>query len=710
MTDPGPLVVSVLARTGGDLDRALQSGVVEGADVLELRLDWLAATILDDPGRLEGWVRAAERPVIAAIHGDEGFGTFGGGPEERVALLRQAADAGAAFVDVDERFADAVGELPCPRILSTHAVPPALDALNETAARLEALRRDPADLIKLVPACGSAEEGLLVLDWLARREPRLTIAFGSGDAASFTRLLAPAFGGRFAYAAAPGLRSGLVPAAPGQLSVDHIRAVWPTGAPGPATVLSAVVGRPIDHSASPVVHGAALRSRGLDAMLVPVAPQELDALWRYPRIAERFAGLSVTAPFKSDALRHAESVDDVAKNIGAANTLVRTSGGIAASNTDAPGVRDALESRGPVPPGSVGLVVGAGGAARAAVHALLSLGGQVVVAARRIENAQDLAASFDSRVRGLALDSDELQALRPAVIVHATPLGTGGEGDAPVPSAHLRPGVLVLDAVYKPRMTSLLARAEENGATAISGVAWFLRQAWLQHVAIFGAEHLGAADETAALRAMEDALGGWLSKSAAHPIAALVGLRCSGKTTVGRCLAEITGARFIDLDEEIAHQGNAPSAGAIIERQGIKAFRVLEEQVLLAVLNEAEAHWDKTAQLTVLSTGGGAVESSTARAQLSARAWPVWLDAPLDLLRERLEKDASGGGRPPLLTRAEATSGCDEFQTLALRREGSYRQVARLRVAVDATTTPQALSQGIAHQWLHRPIFQRTSD
>ena len=96
---------------------------------------------------------------------------------------------------------------------------------------------------------------------------------------------------------------GLLPAAPGQLSVEHVRRVWPEGEPGADTGLAAVCGSPIDHSASPVTHGAALRAVGADAMLVPIDAETLDDVMDFAAADPRWAGLSVTAPHKAVAAR-----------------------------------------------------------------------------------------------------------------------------------------------------------------------------------------------------------------------------------------------------------------------------------------------------------------------------------------------------------------------------------------------------------------------
>ncbi len=137
-------------------------------------------------------------------------------------------------------------------------------------------------------------------------------------------------------------------------------------------------------------------------------------------------------------------------------------------------------------------------------------------------------------------------------------------------------------------------------------------------------------------------------------VLALVGLRCSGKTTVGRALAERTGADFVDLDQVVASRTGLRSAGEVIEACGLERFRDLEEQALNDVLASA-------ARPLVLSTGGGVVVRAASRERLGQGATVAWLRAPLALLRQRMAAD-HGTSRPRI------TAG-DEDEFISLERE-----------------------------------------
>ena len=455
------------------------------ADLIEVRLDRIG-----HPGKekLRAFVKQAKKPVIVACHGREAFGEGEHDPGELCELLHDAAEAGARFVDVDWSLALELGEVkaPCHRIVSRHV-------LDETPADLEGLHEEvkevlgEGDVTKIVTHATSCEDGLRLLRWLATTKG--VVAFCSGAAGSFTRLLAPVFGSPFTYCASarmPGERDGM-PTAPGQWRVNDFLAALPPGGISQETAIFGVVGNPIGHSLSPRVQGMALKAAKLDAVYVAFEPRTLAGFLELAE-APNFRGLSVTAPFKEEAFRLSGGHDEASKQTRAVNTLLRERAGWKGANTDVSAVRETLaqafhlHARTPGRPRSAAeahvLVLGAGGAARAAAHAARSLGARETVTGRRPEPAQVLARELGcehgawSAIPTLAYD----------VLVNATPVGSGpaGNGSTPIPLDWLRPGVLVLDAVYSPIRTALLAATHARGGTAVPGAEWFVRQAALQ--------------------------------------------------------------------------------------------------------------------------------------------------------------------------------------------------------------------------------------
>jgi shikimate dehydrogenase len=235
----------------------------------------------------------------------------------------------------------------------------------------------------------------------------------------------------------------------------------------------AVLGHPVAHSRSPAMHGAALVELGLGGEwsyeAIDLAPDEFEPEVR-AMPGEGFVGANVTVPHKGAALALADTLSETTREIGAANTLSFAGGGIRADNTDAQGLLDAL----PESPGDKrALVLGAGGAARAAVWALLREGAVVDVWNRTALRAEHLCAELG----GVATEAPEQAAYE--LIVNTTSVGLGGEGpfaELPLAAGGFAAGQTVVDLVYGERPSRLLAAAESAGAAAIDGIEVLVRQ------------------------------------------------------------------------------------------------------------------------------------------------------------------------------------------------------------------------------------------
>jgi shikimate dehydrogenase len=231
-----------------------------------------------------------------------------------------------------------------------------------------------------------------------------------------------------------------------------------------------LVGNPVGHSLSPPMHEAAYEALGMDARYVTFEPDP-GALEAALRGADALgvAGLNVTIPFKRDALELVDP-DDLARRIGAVNTVDFSTDPPRGYNTDAEGVRRAFEHHGVDLDGREAVVVGAGGAGRAVAFALADAGAAVHVANRTVERATGLAEAVPGATGG---GLDTLDRMREAdVLVNATSVGME-EDASPVPAEHLHADLVVMDAVYAPLSTRLLREAAEAGAETIDG-AWML--------------------------------------------------------------------------------------------------------------------------------------------------------------------------------------------------------------------------------------------
>lgn len=256
------------------------------------------------------------------------------------------------------------------------------------------------------------------------------------------------------------------------------------------TRLAGVVGQPIAHSMSPVLHNAWLAAAGIDGVYVALALAE-D---RFASFVEglrggSMAGLNVTLPFKGQALACADEASSRARLAEAANVLVfRADGAIVADNTDGLGLLGAFAVQAPDfdPQAGPVTILGAGGGAQGAVAAFLEAGcPQVRVVNRTLERAEVLAARMGERVRAFGL-ADAASAFAGAgAVINATSAGLGG-ASLSIPLAATPTGCVIMDMTYKPLITPLLAEARQLGRPIVDGLEMLIRQAIPSFEAFFG--------------------------------------------------------------------------------------------------------------------------------------------------------------------------------------------------------------------------------
>jgi shikimate dehydrogenase len=243
-----------------------------------------------------------------------------------------------------------------------------------------------------------------------------------------------------------------------------------------------VIGYPIGHSRSPLIHGHWLEKAGLAGSYEPVAvaPEDLQAfIAALKHGSSGFAGGNVTLPHKQAVLAMVDDVDETARQIGAANTLWLEDGQLRATNTDSHGFAANLDNNAPGwDAAQTAVVFGAGGASRAVIHALLSRDFKTIhIVNRTVEKARQLARSFGSRVE--AHGSDQLQSLIKAadLFVNTTSLGMGGTKVPEIDFTVMAGKALVTDIVYIPLETPILAMARRQGLPTVDGLGMLLYQA-----------------------------------------------------------------------------------------------------------------------------------------------------------------------------------------------------------------------------------------
>ncbi|TAM55003.1 MAG: type I 3-dehydroquinate dehydratase [Acidobacteria bacterium] len=468
-----------------------------GATMVELRAD-----LIDAGADIGGLVGAAGLPTVVTLRSRAEGGEGPDDPAGRRRFFERAASSSAAFVDLeaarDRDLVDAV--VPRDRvILSAHFGAGVPADLEERAAALLAAG---TRFVKIVPAARSLTDVEAVLRLAnafdrGARAGRRAVLFASGELGRATRLLGPLLGAPLAYAAwAPERR-----AAPGQYLPEEIDAlIGHLG--GRPRRLFAVLGRPVAGSLSPRIHAAAYRALGLPNVFVPLdvaAAAELDGLlvpagasW-LDALGLAAGGFAVTMPWKEEAARRCTLLAPRAQRAGAANTVLPRAGKVLGDCTDMDGITRVLAEEGVSLAGAGALVLGAGGAARAATVALRLGGAEVAIAARDGELGAAAA-------RRLGVTSAEVAASeRVAVVVNATPAGADGEGSPWLEALRLPAGGVVVDLPYGPRPTFLEQLAERRGWRYVSGREVLLFQAVSQFAAMTGA--------APPVRAMAAALG-----------------------------------------------------------------------------------------------------------------------------------------------------------------------------------------------------------
>jgi 3-dehydroquinate dehydratase/shikimate dehydrogenase len=467
-----------------------------GEGFLEFRLDYLS-TPQRGPEAIGSFLgRFPECIVLATCRRHQNAGRFNGSIEEQIRILECAVRAGAQAVDVEIETAEAAPEkLSALRgraqlIVSYHNY----DGTPTVDTVLARLARIPADAYKLVTTARKPSDVARVLA-LARAHPKLRlILLAMGELGFPTRVLAPAFGCLYSYAA-PMAAEGT---AAGQVCARQLRHLYRTEKLTRSARIYGVIADPVRHSISPVIHNRAFQARRMDAVYLPflVSPAHLRDFFQ-TAAALPVAGFSVTIPHKQRIIRYLDYVDPLARRIGAVNTVWRKGGKWRGTNTDAPGVTGPLGRRLRLRNASV-LIAGNGGAARGAAFALAEAGAKLAVAGRNPDRVRALAKACDAE----PLAREQLAGRHFDAVVHATPLGMWPNVDGCFFDCEI-PADVVFDMVYNPLETVLLRKAREQGKTAITGLEMFMEQAVRQFEIWTGVTAPRSLMEKAALDALE---------------------------------------------------------------------------------------------------------------------------------------------------------------------------------------------------------------
>ncbi len=240
----------------------------------------------------------------------------------------------------------------------------------------------------------------------------------------------------------------------------------------PDTMIFGVVGYPLSHSLSPVMHNTAFHEKGINAVYLYFPCKDVSCVVCGMRSLS-IKGLSITIPYKEKICEYLDEIDPLAERIGAVNTLLNDNGKIIGYNTDAYGAIAALKKEVNELRGKKVLVIGAGGAARAICFGLKEEGATVTVCNRTKERGEKLARDIDAEFIPLS----SLKQTDAHIIIQATSVGMYPDVEkSPVSGSIFRPGTVVMDVIYNPLETEFLKMAKKAGCRIITGVDMFVYQ------------------------------------------------------------------------------------------------------------------------------------------------------------------------------------------------------------------------------------------
>lgn len=429
----------------------------------------------------------------------------------------------------------------------------------------------------------------------------------------------------------------------------------------PERKLFAVIGRPILHSRSPDIFAAAFAELGVDAEYTRIVAGTAAQAVEIAR-GIGVSGFNVTAPFKEDVLEHAGWRDPPTDRIEAANTIVASNADMRAFNTDWIGVLQALRRNGCDPRDRRVVVLGAGGAGRAAAWGALQGGAAgVTIANRSAERARSAARGLGCR----ACPLDDAGAALAEADILVTCLPAGVEAARP---EWLRQDLWLLDANYgRPGLAGVTRRA---GCRVIDGSEWLIQQA-LAGLKLFTDRQVD-----------ESVLQKGLSAPRQWKNIALIGFMGSGKSTLARLLAESLGMRVVDCDREIERRAGC-SITEMFSRPagaGEQRFRRIEKEVVERAAGDAGA---------VLALGGGALldRANLEAVRRSCLAVWLWNSLPTALAR-------AGDGSRPLLARGPGPGG---LESLWSARRTGYAAAADMVVGTEHGK-PEDAARRIEHE------------
>lgn len=382
------------------------------------------------------------------------------------------------------------------------------------------------------------------------------------------------------------------------------------------TKLLAVTGNPVLHSKSPNIFNSAFASMEIDATYFRLAANTAaQAVATFKSLG--LTGMNVTAPFKEEIIPELDWIHPDALLIGGVNTVVNEEGVLKGYNTDHFGVAQSLIDAGVVLQDTKCIVIGAGGAGRAAAFGMINKGAQVTIVNRTVAKAQDAAEKFGCNYAGL----DRLEDLMKENTIVVFSLS---QNINPIQEDWINSHHVIFDANYK--ASPFTETAKKKGCAIVQGLSWLLNQAIPAFRLFLGTDP----DKSAMERGLADN-----SILKRKDIVSMIGFMASGKTANSKILGKKLGLKYIDTDNQIV-DAQHKTIPEIFAESGESYFRELENEMLRSIIESEEKH--------IVSTGGGIVVNETNRELLKSKSLVIWMYASPEAIVKRVKP-----GTRPLL-------------------------------------------------------------
>jgi len=467
----GKVCVAITGSTPAEMLEKAAVAVKE-SPFIEFRLDYLEKPLLALPKIKHFFSENTAATGIATCRRAANGGKFTGSVAAEVEILSKAAATGFHLIDVELESAETLKKSGIQKlrdtgiaiIISHHD----FNATKDLDGIYNRIVPFQPDFIKIVPTARHLTDNVTLMRFIERMEDHSKIVgICMGDAGIISRVLGLRAGSAFTFAAASaGEETG-----PGQIAARTLIETYRIDQVDAATKVYGVAGSPIRSSLSPVMMNTAFRRETVNAVYLALQTSKVSDLIKLVHEIP-IQGLSVTMPLKQDIMAHLEKTDPLSAKIGACNTVLRAQdGNLYGFNTDVAGIIGPLEKRMSLR-GAKALVLGAGGAGRAAVFGLRDKGADVFILNRTPETAHKLARQSGSK----SIKKEALAKTSFDVIINSTPVGMAGQKHNQILEAKDLNTKLVFDLVYNPLETPLIRLARQQNIPIITGIEMFVQQ------------------------------------------------------------------------------------------------------------------------------------------------------------------------------------------------------------------------------------------